>query len=184
MRRVIFLSATLSLLCGSGIVRGDDADEIKLLKKEIELFKAKLEAANLKIEKLERENELLKGNKLTTEKEDTKKKTLSELLTPETVLTGDWAGTAAGADSGTLTVTITERTGNKLKGTWLAKATNKDAFPEREIVGEISDNKLTLRPVNTVAKWTCTLTFKGQALEGFNVLSDGTRAKIALKVPK
>ncbi|OWK35204.1 hypothetical protein [Fimbriiglobus ruber] len=184
MVRFTMLAVALLVLTGTSNARGQDTDEVKKLKKEVELLERELKVARVENEQLKREIEQLKAAKTTTKKEEPQKKTLSELLPTETTLSGDYAGEKAGSERGTFAVTITERTGNKVKGTWLAKPDMKEAYPEREIVGEISDNKLVLRPVNTVTKWTCTMYLKGQALEGYNVFPDGNRVKVALKVAK
>ena len=63
MRFTMWLVAAL-ILSGASSVRGQDA-EVKQLKKEIELLQAKLEASNLKIEKLQAENDRLKAGGAT-----------------------------------------------------------------------------------------------------------------------
>jgi hypothetical protein len=61
MSRLALLTVALVLLAGASNAHGQDSEEVKRLKKEIELLQAKLEAANLKIEKLQKENEQLKA---------------------------------------------------------------------------------------------------------------------------
>jgi hypothetical protein len=53
MVRFALLAVALVLVAGAPDVRGQDSDEVKRLKKEIESLQAKLKDANLKIEKLE-----------------------------------------------------------------------------------------------------------------------------------
>lgn len=60
MRRFIVLTATLAVVASISPVRADDTEEVKRLKARIELLEAKLETANLKIEKLEQENNRLR----------------------------------------------------------------------------------------------------------------------------
>jgi len=62
------LAVAIMVLAGASNARGQDADEVKRLKKEIELLQSKLETANLKIEKLQTENEQLKAGRSKTAK--------------------------------------------------------------------------------------------------------------------
>ena len=65
MVRFTILFVTLVVLPGTLNACGPD-DDVKQLKKEVELLKAKLEVANLKVEKLQKENDELKAGGATT----------------------------------------------------------------------------------------------------------------------
>jgi hypothetical protein len=61
MARFMLLLPAIFALTGASNARGEDTEEVKRLKEKVELLQAKLEAANLKIEKLQKENDQLRA---------------------------------------------------------------------------------------------------------------------------
>jgi regulator of replication initiation timing len=59
MRFMVFV-VTLTALAGTSFAYGEDASDVKSLKKEIELLKSQLEFSKQKVEKLEAENAVLR----------------------------------------------------------------------------------------------------------------------------
>ncbi len=69
MARVLMLVMAVVLIAGVSNARGDDTEEVKRLKKQVEDLQSKLKDASLKVEKLEAENMQLKTDaKLATAK--------------------------------------------------------------------------------------------------------------------
>ncbi len=172
MRAMIttFFVFALSLL---SVATAQDPTDVAKLKQQNELLQAKLEAANLKIEKLENQlAEQLKANKLATEKEVSKRKlSLSDRIPAGTAILGNYQFTKTGGEAGTVTLTITERDGNKVKGTYVPKALNAaEAYLGWSFEGVIAGNKLTAKSVGKAAKRTLTVNMKGDTLEGSVVL--------------
>lgn len=64
MVRFTILVVTLVVFAGTSNAQGP-GDDVKQLKKEVELLKAKLEVANLKVEKLQKENDEIKAGGAT-----------------------------------------------------------------------------------------------------------------------
>lgn len=87
MRRIIFLTIAILSFVGPSSAWGQDSEEVKRLKKEIELLQSRLETANLKIEKLEAENRKLKEG---GEIESAGKLTLSDRLKAGTIAAGEY----------------------------------------------------------------------------------------------
>ena len=61
MVRFPMLAVALLILAGASSARSQETDEVKRLKEKVELLQAKLEAATLRIEKLQAENDQLKA---------------------------------------------------------------------------------------------------------------------------
>jgi hypothetical protein len=181
-RRVssLILYGALVILIASSQVRGEDPSEVKRLKERIEFLETKVKLLELQNEKLQKENSDLKAQKTGSEKETTKK-SLSALLSPGTVMVGDWAEGNGGGD---VTITILKRDGNKVEGKYVAtNRVTKEQYPERDIEGEIEGIKLTIRPVATSAKWTIVLSLVRENLKGTRVLGT-SKATMGLKFQK
>lgn len=181
MERFTLLAMALMLMIGASDARGQDADEVKRLKAQVELLQAKLEAANLKIEKLEKENQQLKlGGKAPVP--EGRKSSLSERLTQGTVLGGDFATTNMGKDNfrGKATLTVSDRKDNNIKGKFLGTADGKPDF-EFEVTGTINGNGVSIKSVGAPNPFTLI----GQLRDEYLTLQfsgPSTKATIKFKV--
>ena len=181
MVRFALLAVALLVATATSQARGQDSDEVKLLKKEIALLQAKLEAATLKIEKLEKENQQFKrdGKGSTPVGQ---KRSLSDRLADGVVVKGDFASTNLGKDDylGKSTLTISERKDNAFKGTFLATAEGKPNF-EYEVSGTITGSRVDIKSVGAPKPFT----LNGQLSDDYLTLTFNgpvTKAKVKLKV--
>lgn len=164
MVRLIMLAVVCLAFAGSSAARGQDTDEVKQLNKEIELLQAKLEAANLKVEKLEAEVRKFKGSG-KVEPDD--KRSLSDLLPVGVVAAGQYAFPGANGEVGEADLTITERDGSKVKGRYGAKRPGEaERVPGFEFEGTISGNTLTAKSVGSAQKKTLKVSLRGNELTG------------------
>ncbi len=181
MERFALVVVALIVLMGASDACGQETDEVKQLKVQIELLEAKLEAANLKIEKLEQENQQLKAGGKTSAPAG-RKPSLSERLTAGTVIKGDFITTNMGKDNvrGKATLTVSERKENTFKGTLLATVEGKPDL-EHEVTGTITSTGVASKSVSAPNPFTLhgklrddylTLQFSGQF----------TKATVKLKV--
>ena len=133
------------------------------------------------------ENEGFKpGQPTPTKAEPKKKASLSDRIPDGTVLSGTYQFTISGGESGTATLTITEREGNKVKGRYVPKADKAaEAYPGWAFEGEIVGNRLTAKSVGNAAKRTLTVSLKGDTLEGtVDLLDARTTARVAFTFDK
>jgi hypothetical protein len=188
MVRFTVLAMALLVVAGVPGARAQDADEVKRLKARIELLEAKLEAATLKIEKLEEANRQLKagGAKGQPAAKAGGQRTLSDILTEGTTIRGDYRFSTGNRGSGEWSLTIKERMGKKFKGLYTVRQLQpeKGEGAEADAEGEIDGDRITFRPVNT-AKMMATATgrLKNDAIE-LNWSGRGGQAVLVAKVPK
>lgn len=186
MARLTILAMAMLILTGASTSHGQDTDEVKRLKEKIELLEAKLEAANLKVEGLQRENEELK-NQAAQPKAGLKvarnQSLLSDRLQSGTVLNGTYYF-QVGGERGTTTLTITERDGNKVKGTYKPKKLESaEAYPGFTFEGVIKGNALEAYSVGSANRKKMALTLRGNALDGGMYFIDSrTNARVSFKL--
>ena len=146
MRYVLATLALLSILHSPAALSQDEASELAKLKQQNELLEAKLEAANLKIEKLEKQLAELKGDKDKKDKE--KPRSLSDILVEEAVVGGDFRFTTT-PDKGKWSLTINERDGKKFSGTYFVEIDGKSPGDSWDVKGLIGVNDLTFEVTGT-----------------------------------
>ena len=115
-----------------------------------------------------------------------KKKSLSELLTTGTVLSGTYRKLNNDLDTGDYTLTISQRDGKKVKCTGVLKS-KKDPTPhEVEYEGEVDGKRLDVRSFGNASKISINVFMKGESsLEGsFFIQQSGSKGSIAFKLPK
>jgi hypothetical protein len=124
------------------------------------------------------EKRAAKADAQPPKKAEPKKASLSDRIPAGTVLTGTYLNIMPGGESGTATLTITKRDGNKVKGRYDAKAAGAaQAWPGWPFEGKIVGNKLIVKSVGNAAERRLTLSLQGDALEGTLLLleSGGTK---------
>jgi len=178
MIRFTMLVVPLLVLAGAPNALGQDTDEVKRLKAQVELLQAKLEVANLTIEKLEVENQKLKAG---GEVEGKAKKSLSDRLPAGTSIVGTYKLPGVNGESGTATLTIAERDGNKVKGTYKA-----EGGPGFEFEGTISGNTMTGKSIGSAVQKSLTVSMRGDALDGtaFNKDRPQLTGRVSFKLDK
>jgi formylglycine-generating enzyme required for sulfatase activity/serine/threonine protein kinase len=113
------------------------------------------------------EKRAAKADAQPPKKAEPKKASLSDRIPAGTVLTGTYLNIMPGGDSGTATLTITKRDGNKVKGRYDAKAAGAaQAWPGWPFEGKVVGNKLIVKSVGNAAERSLTLSLQGDALEG------------------
>ena len=183
MIRYSLLTVALVILVSGSNIRGQDSDEVKRLKERNELLETKLKLANSQIENLKNEIKDLKAQK-PGEKEGGKK-SLSDLLPEGKIIAGDFAFTKGSNASGTITLTIKERKGNKVKCTSVIVENVKDSQPkERDLEGDIDGVLLSVRTVGTSVKMTMKVEMKGDSLSGTFLHANGAGGNVGFKLPK
>lgn len=178
---VLFLVPSMS--------RAQDSDDVANLRKQLELLKKENELLKQENALLKKENELLKQEAKAKRggAQDTKETTsLPELLSEGTVLQGPFRN-AQGEGTGDVTLTISERDGNKFKGRLLI--VHKEKFvkvgtTEGEVEGVISGNRMSLSTVGTANKINASLLLRSGALEGTYKQQSGDSGTIGLRVSK
>lgn len=178
-------TVTLVLLVTAPIVRAQDPDEVKRLKERIELLEAKLKLAERDKEDLRKEVERLKSSRPAPTKTATKE-TLSDRLPEGSVISGAYNQFGV-KGSGEVTLTVTGRDGNKVRGTMFLKfkdPAGKVTEKEGNVEGEINGILLTLKTAGEAGKVSLTVSLKGNVLEGKWPGSGGGRGTLGFKLPK
>ena len=173
-------SLVLVIFVAGSSVRALDTDEVKRLKERLELLEAKLKLAEKENELLKKEVELLKA----TPGKDITKKSLSDLLVVDKILTGSY-GDQKGTRIGEITVTITERDRRKFKATVVLK--QKDVTSTHDAEGEIDGVKFSWKTVGGTPVITADLSIKGEkgdTLDGHWKNSAGGNGTLGLKFAK
>ena len=175
LTRSVALAAMLTLVTSTA--RAQDPDEVAKQRTQIELLKKENELLKKEIELLKKE---AKGSK-------TGAQSLSELLPEGKVIAGTFRANQGGG-SGELTITISERDGNKFKATSILKQKGKDnkelGTSEVDIEGVIEGTRLTWKSVGGANKINATLTLKGDALEGTYKTQAGITGTMGFKLAK
>ena len=174
LTRSVALAAMLTLVTSRA--RAQDPDEVAKQRTQIELLKKENELLKKEIELLKKE---AKGSK-------TGAQSLSELLPEGKVIAGTFRANQGGG-SGELTITISERDGNKFKATSILKLKkdNKElGTSEVDIEGAIEGTRVTWKSVGGANKINATLTLKGDALEGTYKTQAGITGTMGFKLAK
>jgi hypothetical protein len=189
MNRSLSIAAIIFAVLSAPIAQGQETDDPKILKAQLEASKAqfeaakaKLEAANLKIEKLQREIDQLKAaasNQKGTGEKDKVNKRLVDLVAVGTTITGDYRFRAGDQSSGNWSITIKEINGKKITGTYTVKKLRPTEGPGNvvDFEGTLEGNSITFNPVNTT-----TMNFTARGLmnkEGQIKITFNGRAGIA-----
>jgi hypothetical protein len=185
MMRCSVAAAVTFLFIATPCVRAEDSDEVKRLKERIEILETKLELAEKENGLLRKEIELLKGNEPSPGKTSTKK-SLSERLPEGTVITGVYIQVGV-KGTGEITLTVTGRDGNKIKGTTHLKFTDsvgKVIEKDGDVEGEINGTLLNLKSVGRAVKTNLTVSLKGDALEGRWSSSAGGKGAVGFKLAR
>ena len=171
---VLFASALMIF----GLLGPSQADE----KKEAELTK-KIEELEVKLEKLSKLNESLKKENasLRAKLPTTNKKTLSDLLLPDSTIDGDYQFITGDKKIGTWALVVKERDGKKFKGNYSGQSRGGNPF-EFDVEGELIGNRLWFKSVNSAQKLTVQGEMKGTEIK-LAFLKDGKRADMVAKAP-
>lgn len=156
--RTVLVSLLLVAVLRSPVALGqDDASELAKLKQHNELLEAKLEAALLKIEKLEKElaDSKVKGKAIPSNKKAEEFRSLRDVMVEEALVAGDWRNNADANSKGEWSLLVTERAGDKLKGRFSVQAERvQDSVPilvnlgTYDVEGRVTDNSLSFNTVN------------------------------------
>lgn len=150
--------------------------ENELLKKEVELLKKELEA---KDEEHNEKPEVVKKGR-------SRGPSLSDLLTEGKVLSGTYRE-SMGVGRGDITFSISERNGNKIKGTasmrHIDNATNRETTSTAEAEGVINGSRFSWVTVGSANRHQATTTLvRGVALEGTYKTVGGQVGTVAFKL--
>lgn len=178
MVRYGFAALVFVVVASGSHLRAQDADEVKRLTEQIELLETKLKLAEKENELLRKEIEQLKRE--PSRGRETAKSALSDLLPEGKVITGRYR-IFGQVEFGTITLTISERDGKKVKASGVTQIADKDPV-EHNYEGEVKGNQLMLRTVGAAAKGSMTLTLKGEAVEGTWANSIGGRGTLGFKL--
>ncbi|QEL18341.1 hypothetical protein [Limnoglobus roseus] len=174
---------TLAFLFGvtPSSIHAQSTDEVKQLQAKVAELEAKLKLAEKEAELLKKELALPKDNKSIS----TTGKSLSARLKTDSVLSGSMI--FDNKDSGKLTITITDRTGDKVKAAYkfeYKEPNGKVGQVARDLEGEINDNRVTFKSVGRASKLNITLSMKDDALNGSVTSSEIGGGKVGLKFGK
>lgn len=149
------------------------------LKQQVELLKKQ-------VEQLRAEVDLLKAKLPGAAKQGAKTGELTDLLTVDRVIPGDYKFTNGTLDKGDYTLTVTERDGAKVKATATVMSRDKkDAKPiEINFEGKVDGTRLTLSSVGSAGKATLTLALKGESLEGTFTTMGGGKGTLGFTLKK
>ena len=170
------LAVALVIVAAGTTARGQDSGEVPKLKERIEQLEKDLKSAKRlnnslerQVERLEKQVEQLESQLPESgEKQRAKKTSLSDLITADSVLVGEFKN-GTGTETGKMKITIKEINGKKFKGTG---STNWENHPNwdlnHDIAGEIIEqNTLKMDRVGTAKKFPVEVTLKADGgLEG------------------
>lgn len=180
-----FSFVTLAMIVACSNVRAQESDEVKRLKSQNELLETMLKLVEKENELLKKEIDLLKVKKARADEKESKK-SLSDLLPVGTTLTGIAKYYLVGGNgrSNPVKVTITERDGKKIKGSWVATREDGKETPENSLEGDIEGVVLRIRSITPTVIFVCPLTLNGESLEGTGTDTNGLKYEVALKISK
>jgi hypothetical protein len=179
MSRKSLVTLAVLICMPFGIAKSDDSSKIKGLMEKIASLEKENKDLKQKIERLKKDNEELKSNKPaeSNDKADAKKPSLSDLLSEDVSLKGNFQQLPPHKESGEYSLTITGRDGKKVEATGII--TGSDGKPlHRTYEGAIDANKLTLKSVGSANASTLRLSLKGKGLRGTFENSQGIKADV------
>jgi len=136
MLRKTWVAVALLVVIGPSGACGQDSDEVKRLRGQIEQLEAKLKSTSSEAQDLKKENERLKASVATGRAS----RQLADILTEGTAIGGDYRFAGPDMARGEWLLMIKERKGDRFKGVYLAKGAQKkggwgDAVAEGTLVG-------------------------------------------------
>jgi hypothetical protein len=176
--------SVLLLLVSVSQASAQDSDEVKKLKEKIDLLEKKLQLAGRENELLRKELDQARGSKggtLVTQD----KKALSARLEVGAILTG--TEVFNNGIGGSLTLTVTERDGNKIKASYRfvkKGAQGKVLQADRDLEGEVELNRVTFKSVGKAHTINLSLSLNGDSLNGSVKHSNGNSGKVGVKFGK
>lgn len=160
MARFTMLAVALFTLAVETSARGQDSDQVKLLKKEIETLQAKLETANLKIEKLQADLDKARKGEAKPAAAAGKQVAIGDLLPEGATLSNLYQFQTGDRHKGSGTLTIASRDGDSFTGTLVGGTDGKPA-KTAEVKGKIRGmTTVTIRSVNLPTDWEVTGTLR------------------------
>jgi len=185
----VFMTLAIMSFMSLPSSEAQDAPKVEDLQKEIEILKKENELQKKEIELLKKE--LQSKSVESDEKPEPAKKgrtrgpNLSDMMLEGKVITGTFRE-SKGESKGDITITISERNGNKFKGTstirvvdWNGKVI--DSAPEIE--GVINGSRFTWTTIGSANRINSTLILvRGQALEGTYKTIGGQVGSVAFKL--
>jgi predicted RNase H-like nuclease (RuvC/YqgF family) len=188
------LAVALVFVAAGTIARGQDSGEVQKLKERIEQLEKDLKSSKSlndslerQVERLEKHVEQLEAKLPDSEKESTKKPTLTELLTVGTILQGDLLVKSSkdkameNSYNFKMTITISEKNGQKFKGGSVAVHPDGNKF-EADVEGKIDGKLVVIQRVNTAKKMNMKLTLKGDGVDGRWESAVGDSGTVAFKL--
>ncbi len=154
---------------GAQVVVAEDDNPVSKLQQEVE----KLRSEN---EKLVKENNDLKEQiaNLKARNPNLTKRTLSDLLVPDSSVSGDYRFLDGNKEKGDWTLIINERKGAKFKG----------QYGDKEAEGTIIGNKIHFKTINTAEAYTVSGIMKGDTITLDYIGARGRRAVLVAKAPE
>jgi hypothetical protein len=184
MNRYVVVALTIIVVSHARMSHAQDGKNSDGLIDRIAILEAELRLAEKENEALRSENDKLKST--TKDKNERAKKSLSDALPPDSVLKGDFRYVAMNGEehAGEFNITVLERDGKKVKAEYKGVNLKNNFVLKCEIEGDIKNNRVVLRAVNTAKKFTLAGMMKGDSLEMDFVDNLGGKALMVAKLPK
>lgn len=176
------------IVCVSRPALAQDSANVDQLRKEIEILKKENELLKKEVELLKKEMQSKDDDEKPepAKKGRTKGPSLSDLLPEGKVLNGTYRE-SMGIGRGDIIFTISQRDGNKVKGTanmrHIDNATGKEASSTAEAEGVINGSRFSWSTIGSANKVQATTTLvRGQALEGTYKTIGGQVGTVAFRL--